>query len=1021
MPKQPRSFPHVVCWNRESRPQVMNTIALDVPASIFRATHYPSFMHRGLLDEGSRINPGERITESDYLKEFLDEDHPHVLDVAVGDPGTGKSHLIRWMFNQIEEQFDNNKNPPHVILIPRSSSNLADVIRRVIKGFRGDIIDRINKELEQTLSITVEGAKVRVLDELAFVLDPANLEVPITSENESQEEQLVRSLLPATLHDNAVRKDLMSRENSIVSHLANHIFGKRERVEEEPPNLEWSPDDLAFEVKTCHKAGADAQELCNLLLADLEIREIAAGFLNTALGATLNRLLGLRHGDMLAAMQEARRELHDQDRDLVLLIEDMSVATGMDAQLLEALLVRSRDTGETLCRLRTIVGLTHEDFRRLQENIIGRIRQVVFLDALFNDQNIRQSDCHMSRDHILDFSSRYLNAARYTLQELNTWHGSVSGDDGLPSYCENANCPNLETCHATFGVIKGRGLYPFSIEAISRLYISIAKSAPGGDSGVAFNPRLIVSRVLNAFLEDAERALKEKHFPGSMIITNFNLKRVGAQGQKNLQENHPNEKNRLRAALELYSLSPNELHMSADISKAFDLPILELGTTVPTVQPPTVQPPTVQPPTVDELDVFDRWLNGDPVADSDLNSWRPMVHEALMANIDWDVEMISHLRSRFQQRLINFEGQRTRSSTGDVILNIKRSPEASITLRGLAMQFKGTSATQSEEWLLCASLCFSQWAEDIRTQIGQLFDTPGIPGQIELAAQVLVFGAFLRGIVYSKMSDAQILKQAMRPWPEDLPVKRSRTWTSLWKSFQRWSGTVKELLFNALVCAKGGSIRETSMIDPTPILTAIDCVRTKGAPQKLPSESVAWHDSAALISLAKEIEKKCEKALSDENQACQKWIKEMDQLIGQADNGNTTFDPRSVIQALEKASASAVLVGRGALDLTNQLQTMDIDALSLCLKQVRKALDANDPTDKIVAISVVDRETMDSLLEVLTITKFVLDTSTTKVKDRISTHGGGEVSVEELTKEIRMLLGKLDRHLKTLDGEYDND
>src|SRR4051812_41485266 len=95
--KAPNSFPNVVCWATDARSEVMNTMALDVRPEVFAATHYPSLILEGTPASG----PTSRLDESEYVDGFLNESQPHVLDVAVRDSGTGKSHFIRWVHHRV--------------------------------------------------------------------------------------------------------------------------------------------------------------------------------------------------------------------------------------------------------------------------------------------------------------------------------------------------------------------------------------------------------------------------------------------------------------------------------------------------------------------------------------------------------------------------------------------------------------------------------------------------------------------------------------------------------------------------------------------------------------------------------------------------------------------------------------------------------------------------------------------------------------------------------------------------------
>src|SRR5688572_1084608 len=120
-PPIPSEFPNIICWAPRVRAEAMNTIALDVDAAVFKATHFPSFVQQ----QGARRGTFVRLRESEFLDDFLNEGHLHVFNIAVGDQGTGKSHLIRWMYNETLRRNPHVAERYWVVLVPRSSANLA--------------------------------------------------------------------------------------------------------------------------------------------------------------------------------------------------------------------------------------------------------------------------------------------------------------------------------------------------------------------------------------------------------------------------------------------------------------------------------------------------------------------------------------------------------------------------------------------------------------------------------------------------------------------------------------------------------------------------------------------------------------------------------------------------------------------------------------------------------------------------------------------------------------------------------
>ena len=490
----PRAFPNVVCWNRQTRSEVMNTIALDVRDSVFKATHFPSFLQQ----EGAARGTFVPVTEARFLEDFLSADHSHVFDIVVGDTGVGKSHLIRWMLYEINRRNESQARW-WVVDVPRSSANLTDVVRRILKGFEGSTVKRLMGELDKHNRLPLDEAKDRVLDELAIVLSRKSSEFIGAKQKLTGIQDQILELLPVLLRANELRVSLKDRATGVVTRLAEHVLGRRVHRQDDQAAVRWKSEDLRFRPIDCKRVGGDAGELAAMLLDDDNAREIATELVNRALPDALKGLLRFRSGDMKNAVAEIRRELLTQGKELLLLVEDLSVTEGLDAELIEALQVRPHETGEELCKLRSVVGLTHDDFARMRENIaVGRTLRTIYFNVPVGDYN-RDKEGVVGPQAMLDFASRYLNAARYSLTELDQWAAN-GGEAGVSSFCEH--CPNRSPCHTSFGAVDGRGLYPFSPDTVFRLYHSVASSLGSDDK--AFNPRIMVGRVLNTVLEEGK-------------------------------------------------------------------------------------------------------------------------------------------------------------------------------------------------------------------------------------------------------------------------------------------------------------------------------------------------------------------------------------------------------------------------------------------------------------------------------------------------------------------------------------
>jgi len=90
--------------------EVMNTDAINVKKTFFFATHSP-FSNLEFAYSGRENAVKNKIGEEElYKKNIVEKLNVHHLIPVIGDNGTGKSHLIRWIHDKILIDPNINKN-----------------------------------------------------------------------------------------------------------------------------------------------------------------------------------------------------------------------------------------------------------------------------------------------------------------------------------------------------------------------------------------------------------------------------------------------------------------------------------------------------------------------------------------------------------------------------------------------------------------------------------------------------------------------------------------------------------------------------------------------------------------------------------------------------------------------------------------------------------------------------------------------------------------------------------------------
>lgn len=987
-------FRNSICWTARQRTEVMDPIALNVPDAVFAATHFPSFLQR----EGARRGAFVPLKEEDYLDDFLNADHLHVFDVAVGDSGAGKSHLIRWMHEETRRRAAELGNPK-VVLIPRSSSNLADVIRRIIHGFDGEVARRLTEDLDRQQVLSAVEAKNRVLDELCHVLeDPGRSVLSGAAAIDGIEANILEGL-PAMLRSPRLRQAMVGRADGVVSRVAEHVMGKRQAAPS-AGELHWIPRDVRFSPRECEAADRDARETALLLEEDDACCQVAVDLVNRAQPGALRKLLRFRSGDMKAVLSEIRIELLRQRRELFLFIEDLSITEGVDAELIEALQIRTRDTGLDLCRLRSIVGVTTDDYARMRENIAeGRVRRTVFFNMQLGGAG---SGGAVTQNHVAEFAVKYLNAARLSRETLNEWWAD-SAQDEVPNACDD--CRARAECHEAFGEVAGRGLYPFTRTTVRRLYKQVAEAR--GQADKAFNPRLLVGRVLSELLEQAETALPAGEFPNRALAESFALTGLQVELQVTFRRQFPGDAERLARAIDLYAEDPSSSTPSVEprILTALGLPSFGTSTGGKSGEdPPPPPPPDLKPSVTDE---FTRWANEGRLSDSDLSRWRVAIHNAISAWTDWDLNGLACVRTLFKPPSIQIDGQATRQRLG-FRLEIKRDPATAMALRALVSGFAGVK--DYDTVVLVVRHQVASWSEAVVEELRKLREPEGSP--YALAARVLVVGALMRGKVASVASDVDLLEASFSTWDGDegeVQRGRSSPWTALAGAYRRRGAEVRKLLLDRYSCTKGA--QTGAMLDPSAMLPDLRAALATGELGEIPASAEAWPNHRSVVQLSTDVVAQLATAIDSERAECSAQLQRINEHLA----GNSIKD---VLQAAKRGLQAAAEAGclryARVSNLEARLASMLSKPITASLQDGERAVTASTRPAQLAALGRTDRALLGDCLALLDDLKTVIAAS----RETMTTGPGGIGEEPENAKRaIRDLVARLRTGLDALGGK----
>jgi hypothetical protein len=614
-------LPTKACWRAEDVSAIISTEALEGHEGIFLATHTPII---GFDVTGSHAGEISEHNEDAVLATLSNSDRRHAFCVIQGEPGSGKSHLIRWL------SVNWPKGNDVKLLLQRADGSLEGALRQLRQQLPSEFKELFDR-LGRRHRATDKGRANLFLSNLATALDPEHFDPPLEDVN------WCRANRPAELVGHANVK----REWSGPSRILRLVDGKGSAEDEERNSATASFNlfdilDLARCCVSIRGTGVlpATEKLANRLIADghvieehrakgwtaeeLELEAKSQIPTSIELMSALNRrrndaiqnLLGISAEGLKNLFRQVRQELAKGRQRLVLLLEDITSWQGIDDSLIDVLVVnadtRGADGDTDMCPLISVVGVTPAYYHDLHGNYRARITHEISLGEA-KEGALQDVSTLRSRSARLSFTARYLAAIRAGASSLEAWRERRRMDHVLlpPNRCDD--CPVVEGCHHAFGANEGVGLYPFTADALERLFDALNDR----DNGLTWKtPRGILQAILSPTLSQAN-ALEDGVFPTPLLESKAlpaETRKLSPRLAQSLEAAVPEAEDQVRMARVLAywgdreradtSVLPNgDLAFAGvprGIFESFQLPWIGDERETALVPPPT--PPEVTPP-----------------------------------------------------------------------------------------------------------------------------------------------------------------------------------------------------------------------------------------------------------------------------------------------------------------------------------------------------------------------------------------------------------------------------------------
>jgi Cdc6-like AAA superfamily ATPase len=636
-------------------------------AGLFAATHRPVPGERSVAEAPATPLDDASLDAYAALASNSADSWPIIIPV-LGEPGTGKSHLVRWVWNQFRRVRNDSFA---VVYIPRIRMNIAGVMERLLDAALKDPDESVRQAAEELLTAARVTYQDRDLDRVARELRAetifqlkrvASRRVENSAQrgdaSEVQFENAITALETILSEGAGVERHHHSDASAIGRRVAVLVEGRPEGNVHEAPTG-FTVEELQRYVPLAAGQSQEFTVAVRSLIVKQEwgTHETVAGLMNEALDRAVAELIakgtqsrGLTFTEVFRRLRES---LYRADRELVIFVEELKLLGGVERELLESFLDNSSAAGlAPICRVRALIACTTGEWTRLSQDIgtfTSRLnawrapRYKLDGGAALSEQQIKT--------HLLDMAAYYLNAARVGVSKLEEdFH--QAGDATawtLPNACDS--CDVRERCHATFGTGGTNGvqfgLFPFNIDALERAqeYVQLQQiDTPLADG---FNPRILLTGVLTPTLKNLIGA--PDGFPSPALARELNFSpALEATIRQALEMAGENAEHVARAAVLLEGWGDATRSDDGQLTQYRLAPgIAEMfGAAKPpavSVRPVATEPRPVdrgpsggtKAPAAGLIEAVDRWRNGTDLISIERRDLRNRLYELLMRHLDW--------------------------------------------------------------------------------------------------------------------------------------------------------------------------------------------------------------------------------------------------------------------------------------------------------------------------------------------------------------------------------------------------
>ena len=440
---------------------VIKKDSTSTDSDYFMATHVP-FQSLEFIASGDTGLSPRRLTEEDiYHNCFAANSNHHQMIMVRGTNGTGKSHLICWLYNRLifdREHYDPEKEK--VVFLRRLRNTSRGAIQQMLEA--GLIQD---PELQEKFRKFVSMSLSQGVDEFKTTIYHTYITKVSTDSSKEYYKPARCKNIASFLSDSRVQEYFL-REGGPIARCYRTITGGVD-PNDGTAKAVFEASDFKFPRELVRKIRADgAREVSGFYLEELDgdakAMAALAAYLNHFTSPVIQSCANITSENIRELFENLRRNLKREGKRLTILIEDFTSFSIVDSELITALAVEPGGEYHDLCPVTSVMGITDGHYDSFHDN---------FKDRVFSQINVTEQSFG-AETFITEMAARYLNAVYCGPEQIREWYEQGARDLPAATFRPDFEWDSVTVGQHTFT------LYPFTKKSLVTMFQHLKERKP---------------------------------------------------------------------------------------------------------------------------------------------------------------------------------------------------------------------------------------------------------------------------------------------------------------------------------------------------------------------------------------------------------------------------------------------------------------------------------------------------------------------------------------------------------------